>query len=110
MAFTLWHPDAVSGSHPPHLLSGVERKLDVGAAFGPIRDLGAVNLRLRDGLPSDQNASASPLGGTDGVWCPLFYEFRAHRKSRVKLSASQKRCRIPMTLVLLPSFIAPSVP
>ena len=21
-AFTLWHPDAVSGSHPPHLLSG----------------------------------------------------------------------------------------
>ena len=20
MAFTLWHPDAVSGSHPPHLL------------------------------------------------------------------------------------------
>ena len=22
MAFTLWHPDAVSGSHPPHLFIG----------------------------------------------------------------------------------------
>ena len=26
MAFTPWHPDAVSGSHPPHLLIGVDRK------------------------------------------------------------------------------------
>jgi hypothetical protein len=26
MAFTLWHPDAVSGSHPPHLLLGVWQK------------------------------------------------------------------------------------
>src|ERR1700745_3926845 len=24
MAFTPWHPDAESGSHPPHPLSGVE--------------------------------------------------------------------------------------
>ena len=38
MAFTLWHPDAVSGSHPPHLLSGAKRKSDfraVRAAFDP---------------------------------------------------------------------------
>jgi hypothetical protein len=33
MAFTLWHPDAVSGSHPPHLLSGTKRKLDFGAGM-----------------------------------------------------------------------------
>jgi hypothetical protein len=25
MAFTLWHLDAVSGSHPPHLLSGIQQ-------------------------------------------------------------------------------------
>jgi len=30
MAFTLWHLDAVSGSHPPHLLSKEERKSDFG--------------------------------------------------------------------------------
>jgi hypothetical protein len=38
MAFTLWHPDAVSGSHPPHLLLGVKQKLDFGgvrSAFDP---------------------------------------------------------------------------
>jgi hypothetical protein len=28
MAFTLWHLDAVSGSHPPHPLSG--GKVEVG--------------------------------------------------------------------------------
>jgi hypothetical protein len=26
MAFTLWHPDAVSGSHPPHLFITEDRK------------------------------------------------------------------------------------
>jgi hypothetical protein len=42
MAFTLWHPDAVSGSHPPHLLSGVIQtsdSKDVTSAFGPISDI-----------------------------------------------------------------------
>src|SRR6478735_5769683 len=44
-AFTLWHPDAVSGSHPPHLLMAAfrtcrdrDRKLCFGgvrAAFDP---------------------------------------------------------------------------
>src|SRR4029077_18587932 len=34
MAFTLWHPDAVSGSHPPHLLSVVKRKLDLEDSEG----------------------------------------------------------------------------
>jgi hypothetical protein len=28
-AFTPWHLDAVSGSHPPHLLTGVKRKSSV---------------------------------------------------------------------------------
>src|SRR6202166_4086782 len=30
MAFTPWHLDAVSGSHPPHLLSRVERTCRAG--------------------------------------------------------------------------------
>jgi hypothetical protein len=34
MAFTPWHQDAVSGSHPPHLLSEVKRKLDFEPAKG----------------------------------------------------------------------------
>jgi hypothetical protein len=32
MAFTPWHLDAVSGSHPPHLVSGVKRESDFGSA------------------------------------------------------------------------------
>jgi hypothetical protein len=27
MAFTLWHPDAVSGSHPPHLLCAAKQTM-----------------------------------------------------------------------------------
>jgi len=33
MAFTPWHLDAVSGSHPPHLLSGVKQTSQSLAAW-----------------------------------------------------------------------------
>jgi hypothetical protein len=38
-AFTLWHLDAVSGSHPPHLLSGVH-SLDPSATLAVHRGNG----------------------------------------------------------------------
>src|ERR1700731_4987558 len=43
MAFTPWHLDAVSGSHPPHLLLGEERKSD----FGAVRSVEDPNRTLR---------------------------------------------------------------
>jgi|SRR5580692_6384497 hypothetical protein len=45
-AFTPWHLDAVSGSHPPHLLSGAQpprRLIAVEAEIDPKRHFGAVN-------------------------------------------------------------------
>ena len=49
MAFTLWHPDAVSGSHPPHLLLGVflpRRLITVEAVDDPERPSSALPRRL----------------------------------------------------------------
>src|SRR5271170_1344646 len=42
IAFTLWHLDAVSGSHPPHLFTGVKRKCrssGANSAFDPKADM-----------------------------------------------------------------------
>src|ERR1700722_19916360 len=53
MAFTLWHLDAVSGSHPPHLLLGEERK----SRFGPS---GRLLTRSGQWSPSARRASYKP--------------------------------------------------
>src|SRR5664279_5892936 len=50
MAFTLWHPDAVSGSHPPHL-SWVKRRNTrcehIESALPPIADSSRTLLEVR---------------------------------------------------------------
>ena len=80
MAFTLWHPDAVSGSHPPHLLSGTKRKSDFGAvrsAFDPGRAKTFF-------LPQKLHATGRDPRRRDRLSIFLRYRVWSHRQPRTK--------------------------
>src|ERR1700726_5032210 len=75
MAFTPWHPDAVSGSHPPHL-------------FGAMNGHGARRLSSRN-EPQQGQRSKSNVG-----WCSRCSDHAWMLPDGDNGCKSEKRCRL----------------
>src|ERR1700723_4148848 len=81
MAFTPWHPDAVSGSHPPHLLPVVTPRSFHSAFISALFEDRMDRIHAWRAGPCRDPYSRSCLGGSS-AWCSAIARIRRCRRRR----------------------------